>query len=111
LLENLKDLKNHYENIHDIEETSLTTTVENAEQILTKLENKLALKVKNPQFESKMNQISQLQCVSSAKIQELKDLIRAIEDHEGFIAVFDYEAELSNIIQKSDFILDHPITK
>ena len=61
LLENLKDLKNHYENIHDIEETSLTTTVENAEQILTKLENKLALKVKNPEFESKMNQISQLQ--------------------------------------------------
>ena len=42
------------------------------------------------------------QCVSPAKIQELKDLIRAIEDHEGFIAVFDYEAELSNIIQKSD---------
>ena len=61
MLENLKDLKDHYENIHDIEETSLVDTVENAEQILAKLENKLALKVKNPQFESKMNQISQLQ--------------------------------------------------
>ena len=61
MLENLKDLKNHYENIHDIEETSLTDTVENAEQILTKLENKLALKVENPEFESKMNQIRQLQ--------------------------------------------------
>ena len=54
-------MKNHYENIHDIEETSLADTVESAEQILSKLENKLASKVKNPEFESKMNQISQLQ--------------------------------------------------